>query len=190
MKIYAAGDGSIVSCAPGEYDRLEPVLVYAATFWFDEDTNPDLAQDIQAFQHTYSLVAGVLLHNGLPVTINPPSEQHQAEGEAKTGYGVLPDWAKIGTAAQAETKISNDFSLPAVGTLENAKTFINDNLVDIPTSVTTVAQLRTAINIKLATIRAVFNAMIDLFIVIRNYYIIIAKLLIYIRDLVIRFRGG
>ncbi len=182
-KIFSNSDGRLIAIydTAGLAQYGAPVeAVYSLEF--DEASNADLWEDFKFNYLSYSLIGTSLTKNEQPVTITPPTEEHIAQTSAASGYAVLPDWVRTGTADQAETKINNDFSLPTVGSLENAKLFINANLLDIPSTVTNVSQLRTAMNARLGITRTILNAMVDLFIVERDYYIFLAKLLIYLRD--------
>lgn len=95
--------------------------------------------------------------------------------QAKESYKGLPEWARDGTAAQAETYINNQ--------IFNGMTQVQvDAWLDANVTGTTVTALRTS------TIKAL-KLVGDALVAERELFKITAKLLIYIRDLVIRFQG-
>jgi len=103
-----------------------------------------------------------------------------AQNNAISDYGNLPTWAKTGTAAQAETYITAQIF--AGQTQAQVDAYIDATIKNITTA--NVAQ----INAQLLNIRTVLKAASAAIITMRSLFIITAKLLIYIRDLVIRFR--
>ena len=97
-----------------------------------------------------------------------------AENDAITKYSQLPEWAKTGTAEDAETYITNQiFSGQDIVQVE---AWIDSNITG-----TNTAQLRAQV---IAALKVTAGAIITT----RGLFILVAKLLIYIRDLAIRFR--
>lgn len=102
------------------------------------------------------------------------------ENEAVTNYSILPDWARTGTAAQAETYINGQ--IWGGQTQAQVEAYIDAQLTNITTA--NVSQ----INARLTNLRALLKLTAGAVITMRGLFIITAKLLIYVRDLVIRFR--
>ena len=102
------------------------------------------------------------------------------ETSAVTNYSALPTWAKTGTADEAETYIKAQVWNSQTVTQVNA--WIDANITNITTA--NVSQ----INIRLTNIRAGLKLAAGAVIAMRDLFILTSKLLIYIRDLVIRFR--
>jgi hypothetical protein len=100
--------------------------------------------------------------------------EEAATKAAITDYGNLTAWAKTGTAVAAETYIN--------GQIWNGQTQAQvDAWIDANITGATVAALRTQV---IAALKVTAGAIINM----RGLFILTAKLLIYIRDLVIRFR--
>ena len=96
------------------------------------------------------------------------------ETSAITNYANLPTWAKTGTADEAETYITNQ--------IFNGQTQAQvDAWIDANITGTTITALRTQL---IAALKITAGAVITM----RGLFILTSKLLIYIRDLVIRFR--
>ena len=96
------------------------------------------------------------------------------ETNAVTKYLQLPEWAKTGTAEESETYITAQiFSGQDIAQVE---TWIDANI-----NASNAAQLRTQV---IAVFKVIAGAIINT----RGLFILITKLLIYIRDLAIRFR--
>ena len=96
------------------------------------------------------------------------------ETNAVTKYAQLPAWAKTGTAEDAEIYITNQiFNGQDITQVE---AWIDSNITG-----TNVAQLRTQVK---EALKITSGAVITT----RGLFILVAKLLIYIRDLAIRFR--
>lgn len=107
-----------------------------------------------------------------------------AQADAITGYTALSDWVKTGTADQAETYINNQVWNGAdIGTIN---TYID---AQIPTVTgASLATALTSINTTMAGVRTVLKVAAGAIIGIRALFILTSKLLIHIRDLVIRWR--
>jgi hypothetical protein len=183
MKIYAYSDGKLCQIRRNlNPDSFYGEVPFGASLelTFDEDTNTTLVDDISPSWDMYTCLTGILYKNGTPVTINPPTEQHQAEITATTEYPLLPDWARTGTAEQAETYINNQIWNGQ--TQVEIDSWIDSNITDITNA--TVAQINT----RLAAIRIALKLAAGAIITMRGLFIFTAKLLIYVRDLVIRFR--
>ena len=90
------------------------------------------------------------------------------EADAVTRYSQLPTWAKTGTADEAETYIINQIF--SGQTNAQVDVWIDANVTNIATAKTALKQVAGAI----------FK--------MRDLFILTSKLLIFIRDLVIRFR--
>ena len=114
-------------------------------------------------------------HNSSDLTV-----KEQAIVEADTGYTILPEWACIGTAIQAENYLTEQIF--SGQTQAQVEIWIDANITNITTA--NVSQ----INARLAMIRQGLKLASGAIITMRGFFIITAKLLIYIRDLVIRFR--
>jgi hypothetical protein len=99
---------------------------------------------------------------------------------AVADYVNLPTWAKTGTAPEAETYIKAQVWSGQTKTQVDA--WIDANITNITTA--NVSQ----INIRLAGIRAGLKLAAGAILAMRDLFILTSKLLIYIRDLVIRFR--
>ncbi len=89
--------------------------------------------------------------------------------DAVTNYAVLPDWVRTGTAADAEAYITNQIWNGM--TLAQVQSYIDTNVVDLASAKVALKQTATAV------------------ITMRGLFILTAKLLMYVRDLVIRFRS-
>ena len=96
------------------------------------------------------------------------------ETNAVTKYSQLPDWAKTGTAEDAETYINNQiFNGQDIAQVE---AWIDSNITG--TNITTLRnQVKAALKVTAGAIIAM-----------RGLFILTSKLLIFIRDLAIRFR--
>jgi hypothetical protein len=103
------------------------------------------------------------------------------ETSAVTNYAILPTWAKTGTAAEAETYINAQIWNGQ--TQAQVDAWIDANIANITTA--NVSQ----INIRLTGIRAGLKLAAGAILATRSLFILTSKLLIYIRDLVIRFRN-
>jgi len=90
------------------------------------------------------------------------------ENDAITKYSQLPEWAKTGTAEDAETYITSQ--------ILNGQTEAEISAW-IDANVTSLAQAKVAM-------KQIAGALVTM----RGLFILIAKLLLFIRDLVIRFR--
>lgn len=107
-------------------------------------------------------------------------ERANIENAAIANYEALIDWIKTGTAADAETFINGQIWNGS--TQAQVEAYIDATIVNITTANV------TQINAQLANIRTVFKAAAGAIIAMRGLFILTAKLVIYIRDLVIRFR--
>jgi hypothetical protein len=87
---------------------------------------------------------------------------------AVTNYSTYPDWARTFTPTDAETYINGQ--IWGGYTIVQATSYINSTVTDLASAKTAMIQIATAI------------------INMRGLFIITAKLLICIRDLVIRYR--
>lgn len=101
--------------------------------------------------------------------------QQAAENRAVTDYGTLAEWAKTGTAADAETYINAQVWSGQTQAQVNA-------WIDANVTGTTIATLRAQVVTALKLEAGAIIAM-------RGLFVLVAKLLLYIRDLVIRFRS-
>ena len=96
------------------------------------------------------------------------------ETNAVTKYAQLPEWAKTGTAEDAEIYITNQiFNGQDITQVE---AWIDANI-----NASNAAQLRVQV---IAAFKVIAGAIINT----RGLFILVTKLLIYIRDLAIRFR--
>jgi hypothetical protein len=102
------------------------------------------------------------------------------EINAITDYASLSAWAKTGTAPEAEVYINSQIWNGQ--TIAQVNTWIDTNITNITTA--NVSQINT----RLASIRAGLKLVSGAVITMRDLFILTSKLLIYIRDLVIRFR--
>ena len=96
------------------------------------------------------------------------------EQSAVTGYATLPDWMKTLTAQEANDYINGEIWNGM--TIEEIEAYIDANITG-----TTVAQLRNQLIVALKQTAGAVIAM-------RGFFIVTIKLLIYLRDLIIRFR--
>jgi len=101
--------------------------------------------------------------------------------QAVMNYKMIQNWAKTGTAADAEIYINGQIF--GGQTQTQVEAYIDAAIKNI--QIANVAQ----INEQLGNIRAVFKAAAGAVITMRGLFILVAKLLIHIRDLVIRFRS-
>jgi hypothetical protein len=106
--------------------------------------------------------------------------KNMTETGAVTDCANLPAWVKTGTAADAETYINSQ--IWSGQTQAQIETWIDANITNVTTA--NVSQ----INAKLASIRAGLKLAAVAIVSMRSLFILTSKLLIYIRDLVIRFR--
>lgn len=182
MKIYNYPEGNIAQLRwdGTDPDYFKDILGTTLVLEFDETTNSELTHQILENYNGYSVVSGALYLNDNPVTVNPPSEEFAAMQSVKIGYPLLPNWAKTGTADQVETYLTEQIFNGQ--TQAQVEAWIDANIMDITTA--NVSQ----INIRLATIRQGLKLAAGAIITMRGLFILTAKLLIYIRDLVIRFR--
>ena len=100
--------------------------------------------------------------------------EDQAAKNAVTGYATLPDWIKDLTAQEANDYINGEIWNGM--TIEQIETYIDENITG-----TNAAQLRAQM---IGALKQTAGAIVAM----RGFFIITMKLLIYIRDLVIRFR--
>ena len=96
------------------------------------------------------------------------------EQSAVTGYATLPDWMKTLTAQEANDYINGEIWNGM--TIEEIEAYIDENITG-----TNAAQLRAQM---IGALKQTAGAIVAM----RGFFIITIKLLIYIRDLVIRFR--
>ena len=97
-----------------------------------------------------------------------------AEQSAITDYATLPEWMKDLTAQDATDYINGEIWNGM--TIEQIEAYIDANITG-----TTVAQLRSQLIVALKQTAGAVIAM-------RGFFIVTIKLLIYLRDLIIRFR--
>jgi hypothetical protein len=107
--------------------------------------------------------------------------EEQAERDSISGYQKLPDWARTANAQDAGSYINAQIWNGQ--TVEQVNAWIDANITDITTA--NVSQ----INARLANIRLALRLTASAVIAMRELFILTAKLLIYVRDLVIRFRA-
>lgn len=179
MKIYGGSNGSIISILAANDFHSAPGQ-FASMVEIDENSNAETVSALYASINDYAVVGGVLRRDGVAVTINPDGPQTTATRALNSGYPALPVWAQTGTAADAETFINAQIFNGQ--TVAQATTYINSTIVNVTTA--NVAQ----INAQLGNIRTVFIVAATAIINMRGLFILTAKLLIYIRDLTIRFR--
>lgn len=181
-KIFGDSAGTIISILLNDADEATYGIppIFASMLEFDYATNQTVIDGLHNNWNAHTLIDGVLYQNGNPVTIWPPTDQFQANLDLKAGYAILPDWAKTSSAANADVYITNNIF--NAQTKEQVDAWIDAQLTDM-----TIANL-SQINARLAIIRTMFKFEAEATIIIRGLLIIIAKLLIYIRDLIIRFR--
>lgn len=181
-KIYSNELGKIIHVYKIREEEIQYGLPteFASMIEFDNETNQAILSGLFSDINNYSLINGVLYHNDQIVTINPPGEEYQALYLAKVEYPQLPEWVKSGTASQAEAYlIEQIFSGQTQAQVEE---WIDANITNI-----TNANV-TQINIRLASIRQGMKLIAGAIIMMRGLFILTSKLLIYIRDLIIRFR--
>ena len=143
-------------------------------------------------QHTDFAYIKTLCNAYMPQPSADELAKLQMQQDALTNYSALTAWAKTGTAAKAETYIN--------GQIFNGQNITQVNTyIDTTIKETLIVNITTAnvaqINVQLANIRTqiaatriVFKAAAGAIIAMRDLFILTSKLLIYIRDLVIRFR--
>jgi len=181
-KIYSNSIGGLLDFVEKNYGYYTNILNSNCTYQLDFDTNTNLSlvESILLNPDAYSLIEGSLYCKGNLVVINPPGEEYVLSLVATSEYSLLPAWAKNGTAVQAETYINGQIF--GGQTQAQVDAYIDATIKNITTA--NVAQ----INAQLLNIRTVLKAASAAIITMRSLFIITAKLLIYIRDLVIRFR--
>lgn len=111
-------------------------------------------------------------------------EMQASQAGAITGYATLPDWARIATADDTEDYINGQIWNGADIATVNAYIDVQIGTV----TGTSLATALTSINAQLAGVRVVLKAAAGAIIAMRGLFVLTAKLLIYIRDLVIRWR--
>jgi len=141
---------------------------------FDGATNQDVINGLDTDWNSHSVVDGQLLRSGVSVTINPPGEEWVAEEtaiSARTGWKYLGDWATW-QPQQAQdyvnAEILNGFDQAQIDA------YIDENITG-----TTIAQLRTQ---TVAALKLLSGNLITL----RNIVGVIAKVILYIRDILIK----
>jgi len=181
-KIFSSSNGYLFFFQRNySQDTANPSPVsYAYLLEFDSSTNAQLMDDLSNNWFYFTLIGSNLIKSGNPVIINSPGEEYLALKTLETEYPILPTWAKTGTAAQAETYITAQIF--SGQTQAQVDAYIDATIKNITTA--NIAQ----INAQLLNIRTVLKAASAAIITMRSLFIITAKLLIYIRDLVIRFR--
>ena len=100
--------------------------------------------------------------------------EDQAAKNAVIEYATLPEWMKTLTAQEANDYINGEIWNGM--TIEEIEAYIDANITG-----TTVAQLRNQLIVALKQTAGAVIAM-------RGFFIVTMKLLIYLRDLIIRFR--
>jgi len=178
-KIYATNIGRI-TYIESKITPYSSFPLYVSVLEFDENTNIALIYSMLNDLDNYKLLSGILTYKSMPVTITPPGEEYLSIKTLELEYPLLPTWTKTGTAAQAETYITAQIFNGQ--TQAQVDAYIDATIKPITTA--NVAQ----INAQLLNIRIVLKAASAAIITMRGLFIITAKLLIYIRDLVIRFR--
>jgi len=183
MRIYAFANGSLAQVRPDNVLDIvfgNPPVGSTLGLDFDDTTNASAISTIISNWGACTVISGVLRNSGVIVTINPDSDQVAATKAMNTGYPALPDWARTGTAAQAETYINGQIFNGQ--TIAQVNAYIDATITNITTA--NVAQ----INARLDAIRTVLKVAATAIINMRGLFVLTAKLLIYIRDLTIRFR--
>ena len=135
---------------------------------FDGATNQDVINGLDTDWNSHSVVDGQLLRSGVSVTINPPGEEWIADETAvssRTGWKDLGNWSTW-EAQQAQDYVNAE--------IRNGwdKTTIDDW---IDSNVTNIATAKTALKLlagNIITIRAILG--------------IISKVILYIRDILIK----
>ena len=136
---------------------------------FDGATNIDVINGLDTDWNNHSVEGGQLLRSGVPVTINPPGEEWIADETAvssRTGWKDLGDWIVTFTPDEAELYVRNQI-------FDGIEPSALDIWID--TNVTDLASARTAlkfIGANIMTIRTILG--------------IIAKVILYIRDILIK----
>lgn len=95
-------------------------------------------------------------------------------------YNNLAAWARTGTASEAETYINSQVWNGQ--TIAQVNAWVDANITNISTA--NVAQINARLDFIRQGLKLAASAIINM----RGLFILTAKLLIYIRDLVIRFR--
>lgn len=178
MKIYALPTGDILQIRidnfPGYYYDPYPPGTYV--FEFDEATNPILVQDIISTPWPWSswkIIGGILQKDGVPITINPGRDEYESIKAVYTQYPLMPDWVRNVTPSEIESYITNQIWNGY--TIDQVDAWIDTNV--------TGTSLVTA----LASIKAAMKIIAAAIISMRGYFVLIAKLLLFIRDLTIKF---
>lgn len=75
MKLYGPSTGPLAGFrATAEEEALFPIPDGMTVVEADNDSNTALLTDLRRSTDAYALAAGVLTKNGVPVTINPPTQ--------------------------------------------------------------------------------------------------------------------
>lgn len=137
------------------------------------------------------LMVGETYSETRPPDVPPTPEEIQlaldiqtTQAAAITGFAALPTWARTYTNGTAETYILNQIWNGADITTVEA-------YIDAQIGTVTGANLAAAlasVNAQLAGVRNVLKQAAGAIIAIRGLFILTSKLLVYIRDLVIRWR--
>lgn len=155
--------------------RLRPTSAYHGTGetgysgigeWLDPSTTKPTEAELDAEDVIYQAELAAATAHQTTITT--------AQTEAVAGYAALPDWAHHLTAAEAETYINGQIWSGMSQAQVDA--WIDANV--------TGTSLATA----LASVRVALKQTAGAVIAMRGLFVLTAKLLIYIRDLVIRFR--
>ena len=175
-KIYALESGEIIRLIETDEQMTmsgEPPG-FVSLLEFDPETNPDLTERIKTRWNLMRLLGTQLTDGEQIITINLPGNEWIANANIKTGYPALPDWVRTATAADVSNYVTNNVWQGLDKTQANA-------WIDANVTGNNVAALRTSV---VAAFKLVAGAIIDL----RDLMAIEAKLIIYLRDLILRFR--
>lgn len=175
--IYSDASGKIVRVTLNQFEdeHFGPPASYAELLEYDPDTNAVMIADLNLNWNSYTLIGGILRHNGIVITITPPTEEHIAQTNAKTGFQILDARYRDATPTQIRDAITNN--VWGGLTKAQANTWLDQNITG-----TTINTLRPQI---IAAFKLVAGAVIDL----RDLMAIEGLLLGYIRDLVIKYRN-
>jgi hypothetical protein len=141
----------------------------------------------RAIQRGMELMPEETYSDDCPPELPPTAHELEmvaAESQAVADYATLPDWARTASADAAETYINGQIWGGADYATVSA-------YIDAQIPAVTGGSLTTAlasINTTLVGVRTVLKAAAGAILTMRGLFVLTSKLLIYIRDLVIRWR--
>ena len=141
---------------------------------FDGVTNADVINGLDTDWNSHTIDSGVLLRNNNPVTINPPGEEWIEEEKAVLGRS---GWKDLGVWSTWEAQQAQDYVNDQV--LNEWDQAQIDAYIDENITGTNVTQLRVQV---IATLKLLAGNLITM----RNILGIIAKVILYIRDILIK----